>query len=148
MSYLPTRRGAIQAGAIGAGLGLAELTALQSMAAPQIAPRAKQVLFIFLTGGLSHHDSFDMKPDAPEEIRGEFKPVSTAVPGILACEHLPLLGARTDRFTLVRSMKTNSSGHEPACHMLLTGRMDLPPNFTLNSVPNAMEFPTLASQVK
>jgi len=148
MSYLPTRRGAIQAGAIGAGLGLAELIALQSMAAPQIAPRAKQVLFIFLTGGLSHHDSFDMKPDAPEEIRGEFKPVSTAVPGILACEHLPLLGARTDRFTLVRSMKTNSSGHEPACHMLLTGRMDLPPNFTLNSVPNAMEFPTLASQVK
>ncbi len=148
MSYLPTRRGAIQAGMIGTGLGLAELPAMQAIAAPQISPRAKQVLFVFLTGGISHHDTFDMKPDAPEGIRGEFNPVSTSVPGLMASEHLPLLGARAHNYTLHRGMKTNSSGHEPACHMLLTGRMDLPPNFTLNNVPNAMEFPTLASQVK
>ena len=52
-------------------------------------PRAKSVILVFLTGGLSHLDSFDMKPDAPDGIRGEFKPIATAVPGISMCEHLP-----------------------------------------------------------
>ena len=148
MNYLPTRRGAIQAGLLGTGLGLTELTALRAMAAPQISPQAKQVLFVFLTGGISHHDTFDMKPDAPAGIRGEFNPVSTSVPGLMASEHLPMLGARAHQYALHRGMKTNSSGHEHACHMLLTGRMDMPSNFTLNNVPNASEFPTLASQVK
>ena len=148
MSYLPSRRGAIQVGMLGAGLNLADLSRAESLVPPQISPVAKQVMLVFLTGGLSHHDSFDMKPDAPDGIRGEFNPVSTSVPGTQACELLPQLGARAHKYTLVRSMKTNSSGHEPACHMILTGRMDLPPNFTLNNVPNAMEFPTLASQVK
>ena len=105
-------------------------------------------IMLYMTGGPAQQETFDMKPDAPEGIRGEFNPVSTSVPGTMASEHLPLLGARVHNFTLHRGMKTNSSGHEPACHMLLTGRMDLPPNFTLNNIPNAMEFPTLASQVK
>ena len=54
-------------------------------------PRAKSVILVFLTGGLSHIDSFDMKPDSPDGIRGEFRPIETAVPGIHYCEHLPRL---------------------------------------------------------
>ena len=55
------------------------------------------MILVFFTGGLSHLDSFDMKPDAPEEIRGEFRPIATRVPGIQICEHLPELAARAEK---------------------------------------------------
>src|SRR5262249_31348298 len=137
---LPTRRTALQAGSIGLlGLGLAELSALRGLTAE--APPKKSVLFIFLTGGLAHQDSFDLKPEAPDSVRGEFKPIATRTPGLLVCEHLPLLAERSDRYALVRSMGTDSSGHEIACHMLLTGRLDLPAGFSLNKIPNGTEYP-------
>ncbi len=141
------RRAALQAGAIGLGLGLAELSAVRAWAGGVDTPKAKSVIFIFLTGGLSHHDSFDMKPDAPKEIRGEFQPVATRTPGIQVCEHLPLLAQRTEQYALVRSMQTASSGHEEACHMLLTGRLDLPPAFSLAKVPSPNEWPSIPSVV-
>ena len=79
LSAVPTRRTMIQAGAIGMmGLGLAELAAVR--AASNSSPK-KSIIFIFLTGGLSQHDSFDMKPDAPDSVRGEFQPIATTVPG-------------------------------------------------------------------
>src|SRR5437764_854391 len=96
-----TRRAAVQAGAIGLGLGIGELAAVRGLAAASPAPRAKSVIFVFLTGGLAHHDSFDPKPDAPSDIQGEFQPRATRVPGIQLCEHLPLLADRADRFALV-----------------------------------------------
>jgi Protein of unknown function (DUF1501) len=139
---LLTRRCALQAGVI----GLAELAMLQRLSAAG-SPKAKSVIFIFLTGGLSHHDSFDMKPEAPADIRGEFKPISTRVAGIQICEHLPLLAQRTERLAIVRSMRTNSDGHELACHMLLTGRLEMPPGFTLDNVPNAHEWPSIPATV-
>ena len=130
-----TRRTALGRGAAGLGaLGAVELAALPSMAAPEELSPGKSVIFIFLTGGLSQHDSFDMKPNAPADVRGEFRPIATRTPGIQICEHLPLLAERSRLWTLVRSMVTDSSGHEPACHMLLTGRRDLPPAFTLKSL--------------
>ena len=142
-----TRRFVLQAGAVGLGLGMADVAALRALgAAPTTAP-AKSVIFIFLTGGLSHHDSFDMKPDAPAEIRGEFQPIATNVPGIQICEHLPLLARRADRYALVRSMRTNSDGHELACHMLLTGRLDLPPGFSLDNIPSSNEWPSIPASV-
>ncbi len=55
------------------------------------------MIYIFLSGGLAQHDSFDMKPDAPDGIRGEFNPIATRTPGIQICEHLPLLAERSDR---------------------------------------------------
>ncbi|MBM4004313.1 MAG: DUF1501 domain-containing protein [Planctomycetes bacterium] len=140
-----TRRTALQAGALGIGLG--PMVLRQALAADGATPRAKSVIFIFLTGGLAHHDSLDPKPDAPAEVRGEFNPISTTVPGIQICEHLPLLAQRADRYALVRSMRTNSDGHEQACHMLLTGRLDLPPGFTLDKVPNANEWPSIPATV-
>ena len=76
---------------------------------------AMSVIFIFLTGGLSQQDSFDLKPDAPDAVRGEFRPIDTKTPGIQICEHLPMLAARSDRYALVRSVETNSSDHAMAC---------------------------------
>lgn len=143
-----TRRTALQAGSIGLmGLGLAELSALRSVAAEQRVTPKKSVVFVFLTGGISHQDSFDLKPDAPDAVRGEFNPIATRTPGIEICEHLPLLAEQSERYALVRSIGTNSSGHEEACHMLLTGRLDFPAGFNINKAPSPNEWPSLASQV-
>jgi hypothetical protein len=145
---LVTRRTALQAGSIGLlGLGLAEVNALRSLAGERGPRPKKTVIFIFLTGGLSHQDSFDLKPDAPAEVRGEFRPIATRTPGLQVCEHLPLLAQRSERYALVRSACTNDSGHGIACHMLLTGRLDFPAGFNPAKAPNATEWPSMASLV-
>jgi hypothetical protein len=144
---LPTRRTALQAGAIGLlGLGMTELAVARALASSG-TPRARSVIFVFLTGGLSHLDSFDLKPEAPDTIRGEFRPIATRTTGIRICEHLPMLAERSDRWALIRSVGTNSSGHEEACHMLLTGRLDLPTGFSLQNVPNPNEWPSIPALV-
>lgn len=141
-----SRRAAIQAGAIGWGLSTTQLAALQALT-DGANPKAKSVIFIFLTGGLSHQDTFDMKPEAPVEVRGEFKQISTRTAGLQICEHLPMLAQRSDRYALLRSMQTNSGGHLAACHMLFTGRMDLPPQFTTEGAPNLNEWPSIPALV-
>jgi hypothetical protein len=144
---LPTRRTALQAGAIGLlGLGMTELSALRARAG-SAPPRARSVIFVFLTGGLSQLDSFDLKPEAPDSIRGEFQPIATRTPGIQICEHLPLLAQQSDKYALVRSVATASNGHEEACHMLLTGRLDLPVGFSTQNVPNPNEYPSIPALV-
>src|SRR5687768_6075129 len=96
--YAPThprfsRRAALQAGAIGLlGLGTNHLSALRAATSPDGArpgpvPRAESCIYIFLSGGLAQHESFDLKPAAPADIRGEFSPIQTATPGIEICEH-------------------------------------------------------------
>jgi hypothetical protein len=82
---------------------------------------SRSVILVNLTGGLSHLDSLDMKPEAPSEVRGEFKPAATSIPGIQVCEHLPQLAARMHRWALVRSMSHGENGHLPGTHRLLTG---------------------------
>src|SRR4051794_1855006 len=140
----PSRRDALRAGAIGLlGMGMADIAALRA----ERSPRARSVIFVFLTGGLSHLDSFDLKPDAPDNVRGEFHPIATSTPGVHICEHLPLLAQRSHKYALLRSVATNSNGHEEACHMLLTGRLDLPAGFSLQNVPNPNEWPSMAAQV-
>jgi hypothetical protein len=122
----------VQAGAVGLlGLGMNHVTALRAMAAETggASKPARSVIYIFLSGGLSQHDSFDMKPDAPEEIRGEFKPIETNTSGIRICEHLPLLAKRSHLWALVRSLTHPSNDHSAGHHIMLTGRTDLPPGF-------------------
>ena len=132
---------------------MGELSALRAHAAADAptartqAGRGRSVIFVFLTGGLSQLDSFDLKPDAPDAIRGEFLPIATRTPGIRVCEHLPLLAQRSDKWSLVRSVATASSGHEEACHMLLTGRLDLPVGFSTQNVPNPNEYPSIPALV-
>src|SRR5205807_5809583 len=84
--------------------------------------QARSCIFIYLFGGPSHIDIWDLKPGAPAEIRGEFKPVATRVPGIRLCEHLPLLAGQTDKLCLLRSMTHRMPVHGPACSELYSGR--------------------------
>jgi hypothetical protein len=79
------------------------------------------LIFIFLHGGLSTIDSFDLKPNAPAEFRGEFKPIATNVNGIQVCEHLPKLARCMDKLSLIRSFRHHNSDHGPADHHIFTG---------------------------
>ena len=126
-----SRRTAIQAGAIGLlGLGLNHVEGLKAAPIQQGASRKqKSVIYIFLSGGLAQQDSFDMKPDAPKEIRGDFKPIATATPGIQICEHLPMLGKRSGMWSQCRSLTHPSNDHSAGHHIMLTGRTDLPRGF-------------------
>ncbi|MFN0053516.1 MAG: DUF1501 domain-containing protein [Planctomycetales bacterium] len=148
-----SRRTMLQAGGLGlAGLGLADLFRSRSLAGESASANAKvvperSVIFVFLNGGISHQDSFDLKPEAPDSVRGEFLPIATDTDGIEICEHLPQLARQSERYTLVRSIATASSGHEEACHMLFTGRLDFPAGFSLNRVPSPNEWPSMAAQV-
>ena len=91
------------------------------------------VIQIFMGGGPSHIDMYDMKPAAPAEFRGEFKPVPTRVPGIRICEHLPLQAAAMDKLAVVRSVTHTNSSHLPSSHLLLTGyEPPSPPNANLH----------------
>ncbi|MEO1994321.1 MAG: DUF1501 domain-containing protein, partial [Planctomycetaceae bacterium] len=100
-----SRRTALQAGSVGLlGLGMNRLDDLRG-AIPPTTPKSatappRSVIFIFLSGGLTQHDSFDPKPDAPAGIRGEFNPIATQTTGIQICEHLPLLAQRSDKWSL------------------------------------------------
>jgi hypothetical protein len=99
-----SRREFLKVGALGVGgLSLADLFRLQANGASR--PRSpKSVIMVYLHGGPSHIDTFDMKPEAPPEIRGEFKPISTRLPGLNICEHLPLLATVADKMTLIRNL--------------------------------------------
>ncbi|MFN7769927.1 MAG: DUF1501 domain-containing protein [Planctomycetaceae bacterium] len=145
---IPTRRSLLQAGSLGLlGLGLPHLFAARALAAHNVIKPIRSVIFVFLNGGISHQDSFDLKPEAPLEVRGEFRPIPTRTPGVEICEHLPLLAQQSDRYALHRAIASGSSGHEEACHMLFTGRLDFPAGFSLARVPSPNEWPSLASQV-
>jgi hypothetical protein len=123
-----TRRDFVQVGALGTlGLGLpsllqAEAAAAEAAKAAGKTPgREKSCILFFLMGGQSQLDMWDMKPDAPEMIRGEFKPISTNVDGIRICEHLPMLARRTDQYAIIRSMTHHIKNHAPACYYALSG---------------------------
>ncbi|MBC8354319.1 MAG: DUF1501 domain-containing protein [Planctomycetes bacterium] len=104
----------------------------------------KSVIYIFLSGGLSQHDSFDMKPEAPDDLRGEFKPIATKAPGLQICEHLPLLAQRSQHWALCRSMTHISNEHSLAHHIMLTGRTEMPRGFSPSS-PQETDWPCIAA---
>jgi hypothetical protein len=146
-----SRRFALQAGAVGLlGLGLEHLTALRSLGAPNDPSpsfgRARSVVYIFLSGGLAQHESFDLKPETPEDVRGEFRPIETATPGISICEHLPMLARRSADWSLVRSLTHSSNDHSAGHHIMLTGRSELPVGFDPNR-PRPGDWPSIASVV-
>jgi hypothetical protein len=142
-----SRRTALQAGSIGLlGLGMNDVEALQ--AAPQTTyggkPTAKSVIYIFLSGGLGQQDSFDMKPAAPANIRGEFSPISTATPGLQICEHLPQLAKRSKHWSLVRSLSHPYNEHSQGHMVMLSGRTMMPPTFRANK-PMPEDWPSIAA---
>jgi hypothetical protein len=116
------RRELLRAGSLGLfGLGLPAL--LQAREAVPARPcKARSCILLFMWGGPAHQDTWDMKPHAPAEYRGEFKPIATRVPGIQVCEHLPRLARHADKLAILRSMTHTDVNHTTATAFLLTGR--------------------------
>ena len=119
-----SRRNFLKIGALGlGGLALPQLLRAESNAG--VRKGHKAVIMIFLPGGPSHQDMFDLKMDAPSEIRGEFKPISTSVPGIQICEHLPKLAKLIDKTAIIRSIVGATGDHYAV--QCLTGRSHVNP---------------------
>jgi hypothetical protein len=143
-----TRRAFVQVGYSGLlGIGLPGLLAARrASGAGAGAPRVRSVMVILLSGGLGQHDSFDLKPEAPEGMRGEFRPIDTAIPGIQFCEHLPGLAARADRLAVVRTMSHPEGNHLLAVHRVLTGHPSSPRGASdLDRVASRGDFPCYAA---
>ncbi|OAI47915.1 hypothetical protein AYO44_08550 [Planctomycetaceae bacterium SCGC AG-212-F19] len=114
------RREVLRAGALGTlGLSLPQLLQAESGVRKS---RIKSCIMIFAFGGPAQQETFDMKPDAPEEIRGEFKPITTNVAGIQICEHLPKLAKLADQYAIIRSATHKNRVHNPGSFYALTGR--------------------------
>lgn len=144
-----SRRTSLQTGVLSMlGLSTRGVRALQA-ASEQTTQREQNrrnsCVFIFLFGGPSHIDLWDMKPEAPREIRGEFLPIETNVPGIRICEHLPLLAQQMDKLCLLRSTTHKMPVHGPACSEVYSGRPYFGPPVTDQATPQ--DWPSLASLV-
>ncbi|MFL2436050.1 MAG: DUF1501 domain-containing protein [Verrucomicrobiales bacterium] len=120
LSLEHTRRNFLKSSIGLTGLTVPSLLSLISKAGTQ-APKAKSCIVLYTWGGMSHYESFDPKPDAPSDIRGEFKPIPTATPGIQFCEHLPLLAKHTEKMAIVRSIHHRHGGHQQGMYVSLTG---------------------------
>lgn len=121
------RRDFLRAGVAG-GAGLTLASYMQMVHADQInsQAKAKSAIFINLTGGPSHMDTFDMKPDAPDEYRGEFSPIQTNVPGIMISEHLPKLAQVMDKFCILRGVSHSVAAHQLGTDYVNCGNRPLP----------------------
>jgi hypothetical protein len=114
-----SRRNFLRIGALGMG-GIALPQLLRAEAAAGRRPGSKSVIMIYLPGGPPHQDTFDLKLNAPSELRGEFKPISTNVAGLQICEHLPLLARQAHRYSVIRSLSDAAGDHSD--FMCQTGR--------------------------
>lgn len=120
------RRDFLRVGALGvAGLGLADYLRLAEAGEVENG-KATSAIFVNLTGGPSHIDTFDMKPEAPAEYRGEFRPIATNVPGIAICEHMPKMARCADKFALLRGVSHSLTEHQMGTKYLNTGNRPLP----------------------
>lgn len=148
------RRDFLKIGALGAagvsGLALPNLLRATGAGGPGFGT-AKSCILVFMLGAPPHHETFDPKPNAPEEIRGAFKPIATNMVGTQICEHLPLLAQRADKYTIVRSVRNDapiSNNHKDAVYLSLTGHRkpriieDIPTNG-----PKPEDYPCVGSAV-
>src|SRR5207248_1565965 len=104
-------------------------------------PRTRAVIQLFLWGGPSQHETFDLKPNAPDGVRGEFRPVATRTPGVRITEHLPRLAALSDRYAVVRSLTHTGVNHGTSAYHMLTGHVHASPG-TLRH-PSPTDFPSV-----
>lgn len=144
-----SRRQMLRLGGTGAlgGLSLPGLLELEAKAKSPRRPQAKSVIMIFLEGGPSHIDMWDLKPQAPKEVRGTFHPISTKVPGIQIGNILPKCAQVTDKFTILRSHSHRDNGHQTGRHWCLTGH---PPTFNdgqATASPWNGVYPSIGSMV-
>jgi hypothetical protein len=139
-----SRREWLRLGGLGVlGLSLPQL--LHAEAAAGATPVAQSCVLFLLHGGPSQLDIWDMKPAAPVEVRGEFKPIATNVTGVRLVEHLPRLARLADKFTIVRSMTHNSLFHNSATYFVTTGQPPL--RDLIEFTPSENDFPHLGAQL-
>ena len=141
---IPLSRRCVMAGMC--GVSLPNFLQMQSATADShsIPAKAKSCIIIYLWGGISHLESFDLKPNAPAEVRGEFSPISTVVPGIQIGEHLPLLARHTDKLAIVRSIHHDDAAHGRGMYWNLTGHK--PPRVG-NIPPLRDDWPSIAAVI-
>src|SRR5580704_17760060 len=116
------RRAFVKVGSLGVfgSLAWGDVVAMRALAAAP-APKDISIIHIQLSGGMSHIDTLDMKPEARVEFRGTFKPIKTNVPAIRICEHLPLMAQQADKYAIIRSMTHKNAVHEKASYLVLSG---------------------------
>jgi uncharacterized protein (DUF1501 family) len=132
------RRELLRAGALGLfGLSLPDLLRAREATPAPRPGRARACILLFMWGGPAHQDTWDPKPHAPAEYRGEFRPIRSCVPGVQVCEHLPRLARHMDRLALLRAVTHPDVDHTTATHYLLTGRGVPRPG-----APRAEDWPT------
>ena len=139
------RRNMVKAGMAGiAGLSLPDLLRVRSQAtaAGKSISSQRSVILLWMTGGPSHIDTWDMKPDRPLMNRGPFSPISTAIPGEFICEHLPKQAAMLDKFTVIRSVDCQKSNHEPN-KVMQTGHRQAAPRAN----PKGERYPAIGSVI-
>lgn len=138
-----SRRTLLSAGGAGlCGVTLNHLLAAESQTSAK--PKAKSVIFLFLFGGPSQLETFDMKPEAPDNIRGPFKTTPCKTPGLLVCDQLPRLASVSDKFTIVRTMSHTFNDHSGGGHYLQTGkRWHIPIGGGFNATPQ--DWPSIAA---
>ena len=126
---LTNRRGFLRVGAIGGlGLSLADALRQSSQAATPRTAKAKSVILLWLQGGVSHHETFDTKPDATADVRGEMVPITTNLPGVFIGEHLPRLATMMDKLAVIRSVTHSEAAHQRGSMYMVEGRR--PPKAT------------------
>ena len=144
-----TRRKMIEASGAGLlGLSLPQLLAAEeSQASKGRSPRAKSVIFMFLFGGPSQFETFDMKPEASSDIRGPYKPIACKTPDLRICEHLPRLAASSDKYCVIRSMSHDFNDHSGGGHYIQTGhRWHVPIGGGFSATPQ--DWPSIGSVVE
>jgi hypothetical protein len=148
-----TRRELLRAGGLGL-FGLSLPAFLQCRGARAAAPaagrasgRARACILLYLSGGPPQHETWDPKPDAPAEVRGEFRPVATSVPGLRVGELMPRVAGLAHRCCVLRAVATDDNAHSSSGHWMLTGRPYPRPNTECNA-PSAADWPCLGAVVR
>jgi hypothetical protein len=143
-----TRRDMLHAGGLGLlGLSLPELLRGRAAAAPA-GRRAKSCILLFLMGGPPQHSTWDPKPDAPEQIRGQFKPITTSVPGMQIGELMPRLARLADKLCILRAVSTDDNAHSSSGYYMMTGHPHQPMNFENANPGPPNNWPTLGAYVQ
>ncbi len=141
-----TRREFLRVGGLGvAGLTLPDLLRGQARAAASRPPRVRSCIQLFMWGGPSQHETFDLKPEAPVGIRGQFRPIATNMAGTRICEHLPRLARMADRYAILRSVTHTGVNHGTSAYHMLTGHVHFAPGTLRHPTPN--DFPSVGCAV-
>jgi hypothetical protein len=149
-SDLLSRRSWLRAGAGLLGLSLPQALALRSAAATRSEAgfgKAKSCIVLYCWGGMSHHETLDPRPDAPLEVRGSYRPIATATPGVRFGEYLPRLAKQSGRLAVVRSVHHRSSAHGKGMYWNVTGHPPPEETAAVNQPPARSDWPCLGAMV-